>query len=361
MIHRYSILPELLLFFFYTGLQAQEYSDRKVCSFPAVQNTSVEVSNKYGKIHIITWDVDSVRFEVDLHISVSNIEKLQKMRNNINFDFTATKYYIIGKTTFANSGNVITEFVDALIPSNLVTINYMVFVPKQTNLKIENKFGDVYIDDFGGNLEISLSNGDFKANALTGNSVIKISSGDGTINSIQSGKVFVSYGDLRIRQIGSLEMETKSSRVTIDKADHIKLDSHRDKYEVVDVNDFSVNGYFTDLQIDRLSKEMRCMLKYGNLTVNNIEAEFSFINVNSEYTDIDLLFDHGTSYNIDIAYHNDVIIVLPEGLAQVQSKDLNVEQKMKLTYGKIGDAANENSPKVTISATKKCTVNINQK
>jgi hypothetical protein len=217
------------------------------------------------------------------------------------------------------------------------------------------------MDDFAGNLEISLSNGDLKANSLTGNSVIKISSGNGTINSIQAGKVFVSYGDVRIRQMNNLELETKSSRVTIEKADHIKLDSHRDKFEIAEVNDFSANGYFTDLQIDRLSKELRCTLKYGNITVNNIEAGFSFININSEYTDVDLLFDRGAAYNIDIAHHNDVYINLPVGLAQVQSQDLSIEQKMKLTYGKIGSTATENSPKVTISATKKCAININQK
>jgi hypothetical protein len=139
--------------------------------------------------------------------------------------------------------------------------------------------------------------------------------------------------------------------------DNLKIDSRRDKIKITSVDKLSSTGYFSTFEIDNLTKELRSTLKYGNLTIDNIEKGFSFINVNSEYADIELVFDKNTSYNLDIAHHNDVYINLPASLAKVQTKDLDVEQKLKLTYGKIGNA-DENSAKLKITAPKKCVINI---
>ena len=347
-----------LVLFLYSGcLNAQVYTDRKVHSYPFTEKTSVEVSNKYGKIHVITWDQDSVRFEVDLRISASNMEKLEKLKNNVSIEFNDTKYFILAKTIFSNAGNVITDFVETYIPSNQVVINYMIYVPKQISLKIDNKFGDIYVDDFNGALEINLSNGDLKANKITGSTIINISSGDATINNMNGGRVIASYSDLVIKQASNIDMETKSSRITIAQADKLKIDSRRDKIKITSVEVLSSTGYFSTYEIENLKKELRSTFKYGSLMIDNVEKDFSFININSEYTDIDLFFDRNTSYNIDIAHHNDVFINLPASLAKVQTKDLDVEQKLKLTYGKIGNA-DENSAKLKITAPKKCVINI---
>jgi len=161
MIYRTVLCLWLVLFLYPGGIRAQVYSDRKVRNFKVTEKTTVEVSNKYGKIHVVTWKKDSARFEVDLRISTNSYQKMDKLRSNIGFDFSGSKSYVKAKTDFSNQAGVISDFVDAFIPSNQVTINYMVYVPEYVNLKIENKFGDIYIDDYNGNLQIELSNGNF--------------------------------------------------------------------------------------------------------------------------------------------------------------------------------------------------------
>lgn len=348
----------LLLSLYAGDLLGQVYTDRQVRSYKITENTSVEILNKYGKIHVITWDIDSVKFEVDLRITANTIEKMQKLRNNVKFEFTGNQYIITAKTIFVSTSNMITEFVDAFIPSNQVMINYMVYVPRHAILKIDNKFGDVYMDDFEGNLEINLSNGDLKANKLSGNPVIRLSAGDGMINSIQNGKVYVSYSDMQIRQADNLHLETRSSRIDVEKGDKLKIDSRRDKLVITEGIDVTASGYFSTLEIEHLVKELRCSFKYGVVTVDKVNSGFSFININSEYTDIDLFFDRTASYNIDITHHNDVYINYPASISQIKTEDLDVDQKTKLTYGKIGNMSKESTSKVKISAPKKCIINI---
>jgi hypothetical protein len=89
-----------------------------------------------------------------------------------------------------------------------------------------------------------------------------------------------------------------------------------------------------------------------------VSDRFSFINIESEYTDVDLFFNRNTSYNLDIVHHNDVTINMPAQLARVNTKVMNENEKLKVTYGKIGTTATETSHKVKIRATKKCTINL---
>ncbi len=358
MIYRTVLCLWLALFLDPGGVSGQVYSDRKVRQFKVSEKTSVEVSNKYGKIHVITWDKDSARFEADLRISASNYQKMDKLRDNINFEFTATKTFVVAKTVFTNQATIISDFVDAFIPSNQVSINFMVYVPEYVSLKIENKFGDIYMDDFDGALELILSNGDLKANKLSGTPVVRLSSGNGTINSINDGKVYVSYSDLQIKNAGKVFLETRSSVLTVDQGNDLTIDSRRDKYMIGRINELSATGYFTVLNIENLHRELRCALKYGNIDVRQINDAFSFINIDSEYTDIDLYFERGTSYNLDISHHYDVYINLPANLAKIETQVKNESERIMLTYGRIGTSATETSHKVNINAPKKCNINI---
>jgi hypothetical protein len=358
MISRTVLCLWLVLFLYPGGISGQVYTDRKVREFKVTEKTSVEVSNKYGKIHVITWEKDSVKIEADLRISASNYQKMEKLRNNINFEFTATKTFIIAKTVFTNQSTIISDFVDAFIPSNQVSINYMVYVPEMVNIKIENKFGDIYLDDFNGNLELTLSNGDLKANKLSGAPVLRLSACDGTVNSISDGKLFASYSDIQIREAGKVHLETRSSVITVDRGTDLTVDSRRDKYEIGKINDLSASGYFTVMNIAQLNTDLRCTLKYGNIIVQQVGDNFSFINIDSDYTDIDLYFSRNVSYNLDISHHNDVYINLPANLAKIETTVQNKDEKIMLTYGRIGSNADENARKVNISAPSKCNINI---
>lgn len=340
---------------------AQEYSRKITRSFKVNNSTTVDVFNKYGKIHIITWDKDSVRFDIDLRIKASNDSRLNKLKNNIDFDFTGTEYYVIAKTRIGSgTSGILSDLADiagSIMPSdNRVTIDYVIMMPTHINLKLNNKFGDVYIDDLNGNLNLSLSNGELKANELSGNTVINLSSGGGVLNSIKEGKVTVSYSNLHIKNIDNLSVDSRSSTVNIEKANFLKLVSRRDKYFIQEISDLYGDSYFSDLNVLKLSGELNYSLKYGNLSIQSIERGFSFIQINSEYTDVNLIFGRGLTYEIDIMHHFDVILNYPRQLANLQTKEISKEDKQNLIYGKIGSGIT--SSKVKINAPRKCTINI---
>ena len=348
----------LIIVMFSGGIRAQTYADRIVRNFVISTKSTVEVNNKYGKVHIRTWDKDSVRFEVDLNIRTSSDDKLKKLKNQISFDFTNTNYYIIASTKFTKSGGIFSEMVETIVPSNEVTINYTVYIPKTATLKIDNKFGDVFIDDFVGSIGLTLSNGNLKANYLQGNTSIKLISADGIINRIDKGKIEVSYSDLEIKNAGGIDFDSRSSVVTVNSAQNLKIASRRDKYIIDEVLRISGEGDFTTVKISKLIQELNIALKYGGLSIDEITSKFSLINIGSAYTDLDLVFDKNASFNLDITHYTDVRLTYPSNISSLKTQDFNADEKLLLTYGPVGNNVTQTSPKVKILAEKKCYINI---
>jgi hypothetical protein len=301
------LLLTLALFLYKPGAVAQTFSNNKSVthSYKVSPETTVEINNKYGKIHVIPWDKDSVQITASLSVFSNNLSRLEKVKNNIDFKFTFTKFYISAFTDFGTSSNqIITELKslsDVLISGqNQIEINYLVYCPAQINMNLVNKFGDIYIDDMFGNLKISLSNGDLKINSVEGEAQIELAFGSGIINDIREGQLTISYSDLKIKDALKLDIDSKSSTLNIDRADFVKTISRRDKYFINTVENFYTQSEFSQVWIENLLCDTDCNLKYGSMTLSGIRKEFCNINLNSEYTDINLTLPEGSRYEADI-------------------------------------------------------------
>lgn len=355
----YNRLIVIWVFCTLTGasLKSQVYTEQIERAFRASSSTTVEVQNKYGIVHVETWKKDSVKISIDFRVEANSQEKLDNVKNTIMFDFSPSKYKIQAKTTFTKARGLITEFVDAFVPSTQVVIDYTVFIPEKSPLIIKNKFGNIYLDELTGNVDIELSNGDLTAEKLTGKTNLKLSSGNSEIEELKNGTIQIAYGDLVIKKAQNLNLETRSSKVKIEQANMLNIKSSRDKYTISQADELTCEGSITTLKLDNLENEINCSLKYGGVSIDNVRKTFQFINLESEYADIDLIFEHGSAYNLDVTHHQDVDMILPLQLARIETKNLDADEKLMLTYGTIGNAS-VNSPKLKITALKKCAVSI---
>jgi hypothetical protein len=344
----------------------QNFTDEKnyTHQFSVTSKTTLDVSNKYGKVQLLSWNKDSVKIDIHLFISSSSLTRLNKFRQNVNFDVTNSGYYVIAKTVFGKSQSTVLDelkdFADALVlGSNEVKIDYTIYLPKYLSVKVNNKYGDIYVDDLEGETQLNLSNGDLKANSFSGNAVLTISFGNAFINEFSKGRILAEYGDLNIRNADKISLETKSSKVTLQNGRNIKLQSRRDNYHIDNAAGVTGDGYFSDINIQNLSEEFNFSAKFGKVVVDNLKGTFSFVNINTEYADLDLYFEHGTSFEYDISYYKDVLIRMPKEAVETETKPINADMSQKVTYGKVG--SNTANNKVKIVAPKKCYLNLYMK
>jgi len=356
----------IILFAMGSGTAAQTFSNSKSVthSYKVGPETTVEINNKYGKIHVIPWDKDSVQITASLSVYSNNLARLEKVKNSIDFKFTITKYYISAFTDFGTSSNqILTELKslsDVIISGqNQIEINYLVYCPAQINLSLVNKFGDIYIDDMIGKLKISLSNGDLKINSVEGEAQIELAFGSGIINDMREGQLTVSYSDMKIKDAMRVDIDSKSSTFNIDRADFIKIISRRDKYFINTVENFYCNSEFSQLWVENLVCDSDCSLKYGSLTISGIKKEFCNINLNSEYTDLNLTLPAGSKYEADIFYADGASANFPINKEKYGFR--NERDAGTQWHASYKTAGGEELPKLRINATQKSYISVLEK
>lgn len=345
-----------LLFFIFNSLSAQSDSEMRsfIKTVPVGKESSLEVSNKYGTIHITPWNKDSAYIRAEVKAFAPNQAKLKKMFDGIYVNITETTSLVRAQTDFTQNINMLFEGFKGMTSKIIsydsrVEINYYISIPEYLNLKIENRYGDIYMENNTGTLSVSVFNGSFKANSLGKGSSLTMAFCDATINSIISGKIDASFSEISIGETGDISINSISSKYDIKKAGMIRFESRRDKFFIDDIDIFQGSSYFTDFRVSNLKKELDITTRYGSVNIDFIEKGFEEITINSGYSDISLEFDQGSSYNLDIRHIN-AFLVLPDKNVKTEQKVLNEEKKEYMTYGTVG--RNPGSTKVKIDATR---------
>ena len=346
-----TILISLCLSEIMTG---QPFSEKRTFmkSVSVNRETTLEISNKYGNIHITPGNSDSVTISVDVEAVASNQDRPAKMLKGIDINITETSFLVRAETQFSQNINLLFEsfkgMTHKLIPyDSKIQINYFITVPEFLNIRIINKYGDVYMENNTGNFSLDLSNGSFKANSLEKTARIKMNFCNATINSINDGYFDASFSDVVIGGSKNLIITSISSRFDLKKAGNIDTRSRRDKFYIGTAGSVKGNSYFTDYRIDELDRELNIVSKYGTISVDHIGKSIEMINLNSGYTDIYLTFDPSASYNLDIR-HTNTFLTLPGQNIKVEKKSINEEKKEYATFGTIG--RNPGNVKVQIDA-----------
>ena len=359
-----SILYSLLLFVITPTLGiAQSFSEREFTerTFPVNAQTNIEVNNKYGKVQIIPWEKDSVKFVIDLNISSTSPSRLHKLKNGIRFDFTSTKYYVTANSDFGGTGNQIfaelRNLSESFIPGkNTIEVNYRVYCPESVNLSIINKFGDIYIDDLRGNININLSNGDMKINSISGESKIELNFGNARINHLSDAEISLSYADLDIKQAEKLQCISKSSNIHIDEVDLLKIESRRDKYFLADVYNIQGNSNFSQIWIEEIICDADLSLKFGDLTIDWIPTDFCKLELVSDYADLNLYFDKNTRYKADLYYHKDTYISFPGDESDIGLTTVNRSNEELHSF--FSNGKEDDLSEIKIHALEKCFINL---
>ena len=167
------IITASLIFLTFNSLSAQNESETRsfIKTLPVSKETTLEISNKYGRIEITPWNKDSAYIRAEIKAYAKDRSKLSKMFDGISVNITDSKYLVRAQTEFTSNINTLFESFKGMTSKIIqydshIEINYYINIPEYLNLKIENKYGDVYMENNTGEFRISISNGSFKANSL---------------------------------------------------------------------------------------------------------------------------------------------------------------------------------------------------
>lgn len=153
-------------------------------------NQEVKISNKFGKVAVNNWNRKEVKVDVNITVYSNDDRVAQSILNNINIE-SSEGNDISFTTRFSGNNNTKGK-------NTKMQVNYTVYMPSSNPLSVKNEFGNTYIPDWAGEINIDQSFGDIETGALPKAKDIKVKFGSITSKLISDGNIKISYSDLKI-------------------------------------------------------------------------------------------------------------------------------------------------------------------
>jgi hypothetical protein len=201
----------------------------------------VSLNNKFGDIKINTWAENKVKVDVEIEVNAKTEEKANKMLNGINITHSKTNGQVVFKTKM--EGNLYTgnmnggDYDNGDEESNSkgkskegkkwnnqsMKINYTVYLPATTTLKLYNEFGNMNLTNYAGTLNAHNKFGNLVAENLTNaDNEILVEFGSADIKSITKPELTVKFGNCDVANVvgnGILNFEFSGDvNIVLDKS-----------------------------------------------------------------------------------------------------------------------------------------------
>lgn len=326
-----TFLPGLLLVaIFQSPAQVSSQQSKTVTEeYQVASDANVEITNKYGQVIVNTWEKNEVKVEVVVTAYGKNRSAGEKILDRVDFDFNKVNNYVILETIldrksgfFKDLLNNIGDYSKTLLSKNRLDVDYELYVPENASVKVENKFGDVFLSDLTNTCDIKVSNGNLKAQKLEGNAIISVSFGNAYIKSIANANIELKVADIEIDEAHELIINSSSSEILIHQAKKARINSRNDKLKITEISHFSGKSSFSKIEVSKLLELTDLDMSYGFLSVSEINNNFSKIQLTGKSTDFNLSFDQTSYFNARLLAKEDKLVI-PKKIADVEidSKD----------------------------------------
>ncbi len=281
------------------------YQDAKV-----EKNVEVRLTNKYGKINILAWDRDSVKLTVDISAVAKSKDEAEKILQRIQvqpvFD---ERYFILTTEIFEKQGSgAVSQLIDNILDKSKesidkgnVEINITILLPEMAKLILNNKYGDINFErNFKGSLQLTLAYGNVQANELPPLSSLNLQSSKAFITNFKSGRISVKFGELNLRNVDRLYLESSSSMVNIHEIKDLDIDSRNDELDIASIYSIMGKSSFSKISIQDMRQKARLEMQAGSFKVRTLKSSFEWLDIQSKSTDIRITPEENLAYQLDI-------------------------------------------------------------
>jgi hypothetical protein len=282
----------------------------------------VDLSNRYGKVHVNTWDKAELTVDILVKAWARSESKANEMLGRIKINYgrrgTAVYFETVIDGNNVNIGN-----------NSGFEINYTVNMPRKNRLKLYNRYGSAFLGDFSGDLDLSVRYGKFVGGRLTGpNKKIEIAYGGMEMEQLESGTIDISYSNGSIEQGGNITLDNRYTRVSFGSVGNLQADT---KYGGISVakEAESIKGTlsYSDLKAGRIKKELAMEARYaGAFQVDKLAKGFSRVDLVGGYSSFTLGFEQGAAFKFEVStsygsFKNDLPSDLSRQIEQNTSKE----------------------------------------
>lgn len=248
--------------------------------------TALKITNKFGEVKINDTGGDSVTIKVIITVEDASESRAKDLMDKIHIDIQKSGGLVSAET----------QIEDNFKSRQTFSIDYLVNIPKDRDLDISNKYGNVSVSrlEAKGNFEVSygsMNAGKMKAPA--GNPIrMVVKYGKADLETINNAEMEFGYSKLYADEIGHLILDSKYSTVNIHKTSELTLESKYDGINIDEVGNLKSESKYTNYKIELLTGSFNLNTGYGSVRIGKVDAKFNKINIVNSYGGINIGMDN---------------------------------------------------------------------
>ena len=244
--------------------------------------TALKINNRFGEVKINDMGGDSVTIKVVITVDNPSKNKAEELMDKIQISIQKSGGLISAETKIEENFRSKQSF----------SINYLINIPKDRELNITNRYGNVIVNelDAKGHFEVSygsMTAGNIKSPA--GNPLkIIVNYGKADLRSVNEATLEFNYSKLYADEISRLVLETKYSTINLHKTDALTLDSKYDGINIDELGSMKSVSKYTNYKIEVLSGSFDLDNGYGSVRIGRVDEKFEKIRIVSSYGGINI-------------------------------------------------------------------------
>ncbi len=329
------------LLFLFCSVQGQERIIKSIDkSFPFSQAGKIRIQNEYGHLAIQSWEKDSLMVLVDIKVTHKKKENAQNLMDRVSPIIEASSNYVNIRTEILErSQSFFSKYIIQETPLDFgrgnLEINYTIYLPARASLDIDNKFGDVVLEGWRGNLKALIEHGDVFLGQEIGQIDLNMAYGKIKGRTVNYGSIELKNGSLDLQKMQKLRLKSQGSTVSITSVDELELFSNKDGIDIDSLKSITGELKFTTLEVDKIDASADMEMKISDFTVNKIQKEDASIVLKQEDSEIKLNIS-GISFTFD-ALLEEGLIRIPKTFQDIHTMVVDRVRKIReieATYGK---------------------------
>lgn len=260
-------------------------------------DAGIDIDNKYGDITVSTWNEDKIDIDITIKVTSGNESWVNEKLNSIDVDITALKSMVTAVTNIGSSS------LKSRGSTNSFEINYVIKIPKNGTVKLNNKYGDITTLTLESTTDITCKYGKIVLGKLNGSSN-RIELGycqNSTIDYIKNGEIEARYSNLKINESGNLTIDSNYTDLfLLQEGQNIKYDSNYSTFKLQKINSLTGSGNYLSVTIGEVSGNLNVDATYSKINVGTLNEKPKNVNINSSYTNVSLGYNPNYAFDFDI-------------------------------------------------------------
>ena len=240
-------------------LYAQTSKKEYQKSFDKAGITEVVLSNRYGQIDVEQKKADKIDVTATISVTAKNKSKADEFIEYIHIEDVVSGGFLNVETTFGKD-----VFFKQLLSGLEINIVYKVVLPYGMKLRIINTEGNVFINNFEGDLAIDIKNGNFQLGKMK----------DGVLQILQSGGNFVvddvntlngQFKDcnLKIEKVREAKLNLEKCTGNLATAAKLSITSQNGELDLGEIEEMSGTANSTKFEIQDIGNELSMTMRYN--------------------------------------------------------------------------------------------------